>query len=79
MTTPREVGAAVKAYKANRTPEEFEKLKKLVSETTFAPQPLQEYGKDPYWDPDSFNDNVWGLEYEETKELREVAKFVEAD
>lgn len=79
MATPREAKKAVDAYKDNRTPDEFEKLKKLVSETTFTHQPAQVYGEDPYWDPDSFEDNIWGLTYEETKELRELARFVEED
>ena len=77
MATPREVQAAVIAYRENKTPEAFAALKKLVSETTFTVQPLQVYGEDPYWDPESFTDNVYGLTYDETTELRKVAQFLQ--
>ena len=49
----------------------------MVSETTFTHQPLQVYGEDPWWDPDSFRDNVFGLTYDETTELLQVAEFVD--
>ena len=77
MATPREVQEAMVSYKQNKTPEAFEALKKLVSETTFTHQPLQVYGEDPYWDPESFTDNVYGLTYDETTELRKVAQFLQ--
>ena len=77
MATPREVRKVVENYQDNKTPEAFEALKKLVSETTFTVQPLQVYGEDPYWDPESFVDNVIGLSYDETTELRKVANFVD--
>ena len=76
MATPREVRKVVEEYQDNKTPAAFEALKKLVSETTFTVQPLQVYGEDPYWDPDSFVDNVIGLTYDETTELLHVATFV---
>ena len=77
MATPREVRAVVENYWSHKTPEAFAALKKMVSETTFTHQPLQVYGEDPWWDPDSFRDNVFGLTYDETSELLKVASFVD--
>ena len=77
MATPREVRAVVENYWSDKTPEAFAALKKMVGETTFTHQPLQVYGEDPYWDPESFTDNVYGLTYDETTELLKVAQFVQ--
>ena len=77
MATPREVRDVVRKYRVDKSPETFAALKKMVSETTFTHQPLQVYGEDPYWDPDAFRTVATGLTYDETNELRQVAKFVD--
>lgn len=79
MATPQEVKAAVEAYVGNKTPEAFEALKKMVSETEFTHNPPQVYGEDPYWDDNSWEVAVcvYGLTGQEQHELFQVAKFKE--
>lgn len=77
MATPKEVKEAVSAYVDHKSPQAFEMLKTLVSETTFTRNDPQTYGEDSDWDPNSWEVAVrqYGMTGKEISELFQVAKF----
>ena len=75
MVTPRDVKKKIQEYVDGEAT--LEEVKALVAQTTFTHNPLQVYGTDPYWDPDSWEDvrSVHRLSYEDRNELAKLVRF----